>query len=189
MRRYQTTPSGRDATTTTLLPRVSLVRDGERGETPDALQEGLVVPTGATTSTSDKPTRISPDPITLGAPEHSTTQSATQRHMNAKSLTKFHHGQEQRRLHTEEEEPGLGAAAPSTCGRDQPPPSQTVTDLVGPLHLERPVKLPSTRCRRHTVDAAAPHPSCSPTSVYRRPRHCRFSPTRLKPRWDPRTQI
>ena len=62
-RRYQSTPPRRDATMTTLLPRVSPgTRRGKRKGSPDALQEGPMAPSGATASVSAKPTEISPDP-------------------------------------------------------------------------------------------------------------------------------
>jgi hypothetical protein len=64
---YQATPSRRNATMTTLLPKLYLgflsIHRGEWGRgTPDALQEERVAPAGVTTSVLARPTRISPDP-------------------------------------------------------------------------------------------------------------------------------
>ena len=128
---YPTTPPRRDATMTTLLPRVSPgTRRGERKGSPDALQEGPAAPSGATASVSAKPTGISPDPILHL--RHSGARHQTDHHpvnTDTKHPTLSHHGTVKHCLHNEEEEPGLRQQHHRhTGGPHLDPPSMTVAD-------------------------------------------------------------
>ena len=144
-RRYQSTPPGRDATMTTLLPRVS--PGTQRGE-----EEGHRTPSRKDWRHPQAPPRQSrkrrlgflPTPsITPDALEHSTIPPTTQRPI-AKPFTLSHPGTQRKGLHSEEEEPGLGAATPPTCGG----PTSTITDgnrldaTTGPHQARKPGRAP-----------------------------------------------
>ena len=129
-RRYQSTPPRRDATMTTLLPRVSPgTRRGERKGSPDALQEGPAAPSGATASVSAKPTGISPDPILHL--RHSGARHQTDHHpapTRTRSFPRCLTTAPRRWSAQRRRGAGTRAAAPSAYGRAPPPPSTTVAD-------------------------------------------------------------
>ncbi|KAE8773592.1 hypothetical protein D1007_54144 [Hordeum vulgare] len=116
---------------TTLLLRGSpSTRRRERKGSPDALQEGLAAPAGATATVSTRPTGISPDlnlHLRRIGPRQQTDHHPEQ--LGLEASTPAHHSNARRDLHDEEEEPGLGASSPTTRGRAQPPPSRTIMPM------------------------------------------------------------
>ena len=193
--RYQSAPPRRTATKTTLLPRVSPVHDEGRGRVaPDALQEGSAAPTGVAASVSDRPTGVSPDPnLHLGC---SRACHQTDHHL-APPWSRSLHAVSPRHHEVRSAQQGIGAG---TRGRSTVGTREGTTSTVnagsrpdtlagayqarvptGPAGNSIPGKLPPSRCSRHAIDIAAPHPSRSSSSPHRRRRsHARDRPARTQ---------